>query len=664
MEKIEKGHPLSQSADIVKENIETLKRLFPTIVKEDKIDFNELKALINEEVENKEEYYRFTWAGKSEARREANKPSTATLRPNKADSKNWDTTQNIFIEGDNLEVLKLLQKSYVNKIKMIYIDPPYNTGKDFVYKDNYADNLGNYLSLTGQTDAEGRKISTNTESDGRYHSNWLNMMYPRLKLARNLLSDDGIIFISIDNNELSNLKLLCNDVFGEECFIETMVVNRASEIATENTVQKHEYLHCYSKNIHKFKVTGVPKYSISRGTVGNEGQTMPIITFPKGLKCYGIANGTYLETRKIIGSSENIENFDPIIVENGILINDVRMKAKWRSSNDMRNFFNNNCQPTVAKINGIIEEIYFENDRFNPQIKKATFEKIPSLFLENRRGSKYIEDLGLGGFFENPKDLKYIFKITNIVTDTNSVILDFFAGSGTTAHAVMQLNAEDNGNRKTISVQLPEATEESSEAYKAGYQNIAEITKERIRRAGDKIIVDKKAELASLKKSMEGKMFQEEIQQKMEQIQTTINHLDIGFKAFKLDSSNIKTWDGNLDQLQNNLFDSQDNIKEDRTEEDLLFEILLKYGLDLTVPIEQKFVENCTIYNIGSGVLFVCISDKITTEVATSIGKWKEELQPTTCRVLFKDNGFKDDVAKTNSIQILRQFGIEECNSI
>lgn len=664
MEKIEKGHPLSQSADIVKENIETLKRLFPTIVKEDKIDFNELKALINEEVENNEEYYRFTWAGKSEARREANKPSTATLRPNKADSKNWDTTQNIFIEGDNLEVLKLLQKSYVNKIKMIYIDPPYNTGKDFVYKDNYTDNLGNYLSLTGQTDAEGRKTSTNTESDGRYHSNWLNMMYPRLKLARNLLSDDGIIFISIDNNELSNLKLLCNDVFGEECFIETMVVNRASEIATENTVQKHEYLHCYSKNIHKFKVTGVPKYSISRGTVGNEGQTMPIITFPKGLKCYGIANGTYLETRKIIGSSENIENFDPIIVENGILINDVRMKAKWRSSNDMRNFFNNNCQPTVAKINGIIEEIYFENDRFNPQIKKATFEKIPSLFLENRRGSKYIEDLGLGGFFENPKDLKYIFKITNIVTDTNSVILDFFAGSGTTAHAVMQLNAEDNGNRKTISVQLPEATEESSEAYKAGYQNIAEITKERVRRAGDKIIVDKKAELASLKKSMEGKMFQEEIQQKMEQIQTTIDHLDIGFKAFKLDSSNIKSWDGNLDQLQNNLFDSQDNIKEDRTEEDLLFEILLKYGLDLTVPIEQKNVENCTIYNIGSGVLFVCISDKITTEVATSIGKWKEEIQPTTCRVLFKDNGFKDDVAKTNSIQILRQFGIEECNSI
>ena len=634
MEKIEKGHPLSQSADIVKENIETLKRLFPTIVKEDKIDFNELKALINEEIEDNEEYYRFTWAGKSEARREANKTSTATLRPNKTDSKNWDTTQNIFIEGDNLEVLKLLQKSYPNQIKMIYIDPPYNTGRDFVYKDNYADNLGNYLSLTGQTDTEGRKISTNTESDGRYHSNWLNMMYPRLKLARNLLSDDGVIFVSIDDNESSNTRKILDEIYGENnCVAELIVIRAEGGGLAKQVIKGHDYLYVYAKEINQFQPLKKTK------DIRGKREFINGIEFwieedwlRKEFGKYGTC--LYAEIEKFHGISKKNEIDEGI--KNGLYV-----------------LINKNGNEIVGRYRKVSED----GTKFYSILKHL-----------NKNGVEDLVKLGLERYFDFPKPLSLIKELvlgaTIFTKGTNNIILDFFAGSGTTAHAVMQLNAEDNGNRKTISVQLPEATDESSEAYKAGYQNIAEITKERMRRAGDKIIADKKGELESLKKSMEGKMFQEEIQQKMEQIQTTINHLDIGFKAFKLDSSNIKTWDGNLDQLQNNLFDSQDNIKEDRTEEDLLFEILLKYGLDLTVPIEQKIVENCTIYNIGSGVLFVCISDKITTEVATSIGKWKEELQPTTCRVLFKDNGFKDDVAKTNSIQILRQFGIEECNSI
>ena len=266
MEKIDKGHSLSQSTDFVAQNIETLKTLFPTIVKEGKIDIKELQALLGDEVEAEDEYYRFTWAGKSTARREANKPSTATLRPDKENSKDWDSTQNIFIEGDNLEVLKLLQKSYANKIKMIYIDPPYNTGKDFVYKDSYNDNLGNYLAITGQVDEEGKRINTNSESDGRYHSNWLNMMYPRLKLARNLLKDDGVIFISIDDNEISNLRKVCDEIFGEENLFADMVVIRAEGGGLAKKVIKgHDYLLVYTKSFSSFK--GIYKPKDIRGKV-------------------------------------------------------------------------------------------------------------------------------------------------------------------------------------------------------------------------------------------------------------------------------------------------------------------------------------------------------------------------------------------------------------
>jgi adenine-specific DNA-methyltransferase len=260
MNKIKAGDPLTQSADIVKQNIEMLKALFPTIAKEGKIDLEELKALLGEDVETGDEYYRFTWAGKAMARREANKPTTATLRPNKADSKDWDATQNIFIEGDNLEVLKMLQKSYANAIKMMYIDPPYNTGKDFVYKDDYADNLGNYLSLTGQTDEEGRKMSTNTESDGRFHSNWLNLMYPRLKLARTLLREDGIIFISLDDHEIHNLRKVCDEIFGEDNFVSCVTVRANPRGRQSDTyiATLHDYLLCYSKNTNVLELDGLP----------------------------------------------------------------------------------------------------------------------------------------------------------------------------------------------------------------------------------------------------------------------------------------------------------------------------------------------------------------------------------------------------------------------
>jgi len=655
MERITAHHPLSQSADLVKENLETLKRLFPTIVKEGKIDVDELKALLDEEIETNEEYYRFSWAGKSEARREANKPSTATLRPNKADSKEWDTTGNIFIEGDNLEVLKLLQKSYAGKIKMMYFDPPYNTGKDFVYKDNYADNLGNYLALTGQTDEEGKKLSSNTESDGRYHSNWLNMIYPRLKLARNLLTEDGVVFISIDDNEVNNLRKLCDEVFGEDNFVGNFIWRKKAGggQADDFFVKEHEYILVYRKsnllvwkddeildseeNYNKFDDLG--KFKVVK--LAKWGNTARRIDRPS----------MYFSIKNPTGS----DNF-PIAPDGS--------DGRWRMGKIKIQELIQECLIHWENKNGNwipYEKIYFDPEK----IKTIKTRSILYDIAQTGDGSNLLTKIfNKKDLFENPKpiELLNVFIRHNLLQ--NEIILDFFAGSGTTAHSIMQLNSEDIRNRKYICVQLPEPTAEDSEAYNAGYDNIAEICKERIRRAGKNIILEKTAELEKLKKSIEGKMLQEETQEQIETLQLTINNLDIGFKAFKLDSSNIHAWDGSVENFEQNLFNAQNNIKENRTEEDVLFEILLKYGLDLTVPIEEKEVNACKVYSIGSGVLFVCLSDNITIPVADAIGKWKEELQPATSRVLFKDNGFKDDIAKTNSIQILRQYGIEEVNSL
>lgn len=680
MEKIEKGHPLTQSADIYKENIETLKSLFPTIVKEGKIDLEELKALLDDELETDDEYYRFTWAGKNEARREANKPSTATLRPNKADSKNWDTTNNIFIEGDNLEVLKLMQKSYAGKIKMMYFDPPYNTGNDFVYKDNYADNLSNYLSITGQADDEGKRLNTNSESDGRYHSNWLNMMYPRLKLARNLLMDDGVGFISIDDHEVQNLRLLCNDIFGEENFISSISrVMKSGGAKGKFFTPNVEYILVYAKNIYstkEFRATlndeqigryynKVETSGTRSGHIFGEERIYKASLDPRPNQRYWIEcpDGSYVIPPGV-NFPAKIQQGEKVIPtsEDGVW--------KWIFETYSREFELGNIVFKETSTSALV-------DQNNQQSKWNLYNKlwledqkekgvVPSNFIsdfENRQSAKELKELGIPFDFAKPSSLiKYLLQIGRV--EKNDLVLDFFAGSATTAHAVMQQNADDGGSRKHFCVQLPESTDEKSEAYKAGYKNIAEISKERIRRAGEKILADKKTELEKLQKSTEGKMFQEDIQSQIDKLQSIIDNLDIGFKAFKLDSSNINAWDGSVKKFEVNLLSAEENIKLDRTEEDVLFEILLKYGLDLTVPIEEKKVESCRVYSIGGGVLFVCLSNKITTEIAEAIGNWKTELQPAKCRVLFKDNGFKDDVAKTNSIQILRQFGIEECNSI
>lgn len=622
MEKIVKGHPKSQSTDFVSQNIETLKTLFPTIVKEGKIDIKELQALLGDDVETEDEYYRFTWAGKSMARREANKPSTATLRPDKESSKDWDTTQNIFIEGDNLEVLKLLQKSYANKIKMIYIDPPYNTGKDFVYKDNYNDNLGNYLVITGQLDENGKQISSNSnsESDGRYHSNWLNMIYPRLRLARNLLKEDGVIFISIDDNEVVNLKKVCDEVFGEDNFLTNIIWRRRKTQANlaNHIAPVHDYIVTISKDIQNLKLNKIPfgKDYIEK-TFKNPDND------PRGVYQTGPL------ARPANSSNKEYELEMP---------NGRKITAKWACSQDT--------------FNKLVEEnrLVIPRDGEGMPRKKIFLDELdgilPNTWLDNiatndEAANEISEIFGNNSYFSYPKPIELIKFLTILGSDEDSTILDFFAGSGTTAHSILKLNLETNTNRKFICVQLPEFLEEKSEAYKAGYKTISDITKERIRRAGEKIKSEMKDDLFS----GQGKT------------------LDVGFRAFKLDSSNVRAWDGNPDALEDNLFNAGSNIKENRTEEDVLYEILLKYGLDLTMPIEQKAIAGKQVFNIGMGALFICLGDNITTAVAEGIGKWKEELQPATSKVIFKDTGFTD-VDKTNSMQILKRYGILEVNTI
>ena len=634
IEKITPDDELSQSKDLVQDNIEKLKALFPEIVTEGKIDFKVLQQVLGEELEEEEEYYRFTWAGKSQARREAHKPSTGTLRPAKEESLDWDTTQNMYIEGDNLEVLKLLQKSYAGKIKMIYIDPPYNTGKDFVYKDNYKDNLKNYQEVTGQIDSEGNKTSTNSDSDGRYHSNWLNMMYPRLRLARNLLKEDGVIFFNIGEEEINNSEKILSEIFGESNKISliTRVVKTASNLGT-HIAPSTDYILCYSKNINK-----LPRFkdkvdeSLYKKTE-KEGDRL-------GQK-YRDDVAFYQSSQKDLRPNQKYK----ILCPDGSFalppcsIQDEIMRegdGRWRWSKDTyllkKDFlvFKKTKNSPLVDSNGEKSKynIYTKSYLSDRQIQGTLPRNILNNFI-NRKGADLIKKLDIKFDFTKPIELiEYLIEIIGV--SNQDLILDFFAGSSTTAHGVLSYNVKSRTKTKFIMVQLPEKTEDLI------FKTVSEISKERIRRSITKI----KEEHPENSKDM-----------------------DLGFKVFKLDSSNIKSWDGNPENLNESLFDAVGNIKTDRTEEDVLYEILLKYGLDLTLPIKEKTIEGKNVFNVGLGSLFICLADGITSKVAEGIGQWKEDCSPEICRVIFKDNGFTD-VEKTNSVQTLKRYGINEIRSI
>ncbi len=627
-----------RSVDVVAENIDKLKTLFPEVFTEGGIDFDALKETLGEYIESREERYSFTWNGKSKARWLAQTPSTGTLRPCPEESVNWDTTQNLFIEGDNLEVLKLLQKSYYKKVKMIYIDPPYNTGNDFIYPDDFRDNIKNYLELTGQVDNEGRKISTNSETSGRYHTDWLNMIYPRLKLARNLLRDDGVIFISIDDNEVVNLRKICDEVFGEENFIGQLIWKRraSSAMADNNISTDHDYVICYQKGeFHGF--VGKEKDFKNYSNPDND---------PRGPWVLGDL------TVGMTASMRPNQAYD--------LVNPKTGKVYPFNPNRVWSYIPESMDKMIAEQRVVFPEDVSKRPmqkRFQNELK-STYNPFSTLMLDdvglNTEATRTIQELLGGNVFDYSKPVSLLKTLVTQICGNDDVVLDFFSGSCVTAHAVLELNKPDSDNRKFIMVQLPETCDEKSEAYKAGYKTIAEIGKERIRRVIAKITTEntgKEADLFSYSK-------ESDLPSSM------IQKMDLGFKVFKLDSTNIKPWDVDFDNFERTLDDYITNIKNDRSEHDILYEILLKYGLELTLPIEERTIAGKTVFVIGYGALVICLADDITLETVEGIASLKKELQPEIMRVVFKDTGFKGDVVKTNSVQILKLAGIEDVKSL
>lgn len=678
-----------KSMDIVAENVGKLKELFPEAFTEGKVDFEVLKEVLGTFVDDRDERYSFTWNGKSKARMIAQTPSTGTLRPCKEESVDWDTTQNIFIEGDNLEVLKLLQKSYHKKVKMIYIDPPYNTGKDFVYKDNFKDNIKNYKEITGQVDGEGRNLSNNPETSGRYHTDWLNMMYPRLKLARNLLKDDGVIFISIDDNEFNNLKNMCNEIFGEENFLVNFSWRTDGNFDNQAKFKRcHEYILGFAKDEQSFMSPpvidpNVPKTSKLykpevRNTIVKNGPKNPVssVVLPIGFPADAIKG--IIKQR----SDSWPHYFCDAKIEDGKLLNEVEVQSGWSSKDLLLNFISNNCESILDNKGQETRFVISETGAIEVIKKRSELQSHVISSLLNlggpQKASAEIQAIDVK-FDDYPKPLSLIKYLCQMVKGENDLFLDFFAGSSTTAHAVMQLNSEDSGSRKLIMVQLPEVCKESTEAFKAGYKTIAEISKERIRRAAAKIKEELTTKDTKNTKEEEN-LFSEADKENFRAFRGS--KLDLGFKVFKLDSTNIKPWEVDFDMTERTLEDFISNIKTDRREDDVLYEILLKYGLNLTLPIDEWIMDNGKlimkdehhsqlstvnsqlVYSIGMGALIICLSDAISLEVVEGIAELKDELNPEIMRVVFKDSGFKDDVVKTNAVQILKQAGIVDVRSL
>ena len=594
-------------------NIERMKALFPECVTDGKIDFDKLKVLLGEEVDSSNEKYSFNWIGKNASIKNAITPSTATLIPCKEKSKNWDTTENLYVEGDNLEVLKTLSKTYHGLIKMIYIDPPYNTGREFVYNDDFSDSIHGYVEQTSQT------TKANPETSGRYHTNWLNMMYPRLKIAKDLLAKEGAIFISIDDNELYNLKKICDEIFGEFSFEGVLVwktKTAAKGVPTKNMlVTNHDYILVYSKT-KEFVFTGEPRDASDFGNPDNDprgpwkADNMKSTTSTKVFSITDPATGNVYS--KTWAFSE--ETLKSMIQENKII---------WPDTPD-----------GTPRQKRFLSEMTNENTPLRTLIGEFQSETATNKLKEMFDGSK---------LFDFPKHVNLLSLLVNQATKDGDVVLDFFSGSGTTAHAVMQLNTEDGGKRKFIMVQLPELCEDGSEAKKAGYNTICDIGQDRIRRAGKKIYDELKDKYDN------AGLFKEGI--------ANPDDFDFGFKVFKLDSTCIKPWDPTVKYDESNLFELMDVIKEGRSNLDVAYEIMLKYGV-FNMPLEEKVVNGKTIYSVGGGYMIISLNDEITSDDVKAIA----ELKPKA--VVFKESGFKDDSAKMNADYTFKRLGIDNVKCI
>ncbi len=618
MKKITANDPETRSTDTVAENIEHLKALFPEAFTEGKIDFDVLKQLLGGAVEEREEKYGLNWHGKRRARQLALTPSTGTLRPCPEESVDWDTTQNLMIEGDNLEVLKLLQKSYAGKVKLIYIDPPYNTGKDFIYPDDYRDNIRNYLELTGQIDGEKRKLSSNTEASGRFHTDWLNMMYPRLKLARNLMRDDGVIFISIDENENTNLRALCNEIFGEETFVCEFLWKKKSGGGGDvgSVVIDHEYILCYGRTTEPgLKNDPKAEVTTSYNKVDEGGRFYSLDRLDK--QSLGYQESLDFPIEGPDGRSYRVIHKDP-----------NHKVARWRWG-----------RKTVSER---YDELVFKWPYvYTKNYEKTGGAKPRSLLVNERFGRTRTGKTDLKAIFrvevmDFPKPVRLMRHLLDIVVDCGDIALDFFAGSCPMGQAVLESVDGDSG--KFILVQLPEPIsaegQNGKNALSVGCKTVADIGKERLRRTSKKI-------------RNENPLFAG----------------DLGFRVFKLDTSNIRAWEPDGYDLEGTLLDSIDHIKPNRSQDDILYELLLKLGLDLCVPIETRTIADKTVRSIGSGTLIACLDEHITRAEVDSLGlgiaEWHAELSPDgDSTVGFRDSAFEDDVAKTNLAAILEQHGL------
>ncbi|QKZ12962.1 site-specific DNA-methyltransferase [Spirosoma sp. KUDC1026] len=686
METIDKL-PLT-SLEMTDHQREQLKAIFPEVFTEsNRIDWDRLRLTLGEAVDTGKERFGLNWPGKADCFKTIQQPSRATLLPAPDEGVNADDTQNVFIEGDNLEVLKLLQKSYLGQVKMIYIDPPYNTGNDFVYPDNYGENLDTYLAYTGQVDEQGRRFATNTDTDGRFHSKWLNMMYPRLFLAKNLLREDGVIFISIDDSELENLKRICSEIFGEENFIELIIWKKRSTPPNDKVIgANHDYILVYCKSVERVKL------NLRERTAEQLSRYRNPDDHPKGAWTPGdlmanVKGGRYVQSLYFPIQNPNTGE-DHYPSSNG----------NWRFNQD--------------KIKKLLEndEIYFGEDgkgrpklkRFLSEVKEGiAYPTIWDFAPLNTDGSKEMGMLlGNMTIFDNPKPSGLIKEVIKIGATQSDIVLDFFAGSATTAHAVLELNKEDGGNRKFVCVQLPEPTAEDSEAGKAGYQTIADISKERIRRV-IKRIDQERAQLVEEIRQLEdsiaikeeqaaerqqtanaGSLFtntdavknqvkaiheqitklREKIAEKEAQIER-IDTTDKGFRVFKLAPSNFNVWDASVaktpEAIQTQLFNHIDHIRAGATQADLLTELLLKSGFPLTTPVETLTLAGKTVYSVADGELLVCLEEQLTQDVIKAIA----DRRPS--RVICLDAGFQhNDPLKTNATLLMKDRGVVKFQTV
>ena len=619
-----------QSSNGVEDNITKIAQLFPDCVTETVdersgqpkhlIDFEKLKQNLSDSVmSERAERYQFTWPDKSKAILLANSPVNATLRPCREDSVDFDNTQNLYIEGDNLDVLKCLKETYLHKVKMIYIDPPYNTGNDFVYEDDFAQSSEEYLANSGQFDEQGNRMFTNAESNGRFHTDWLNMIYPRLKVARDLLTDDGVIFISIDDNEVENLRKVCDEVFGESNCIAQLIWEKKYTIANDAKYfsDVHDYILCYSKKKEFFHIGKLPRTAQMNAAYKNPDN------HPKGPW-----KATPLHARS--GSDSNA-NFS-YTFKNGVVFTPPTGRFSAYSKETLKAMDDNN-------------EIWFGKDGKSIPSRKTFLcdlkndGVVPRTIISysegghNHEADEEMKKLMEKKVFTSPKPTKLLHLLLTLGnTNKEAIILDFFSGSATTAHAVMQLNSEDGGNRKFIMVQLPEKTDEKSEAFKAGYKNICEIGKERTRRAGKKI---------------------------KEESPSTTQDLDTGFRVLKLDSTNMQDiYYSPKDISQADLFSQVDNVKPDRTGEDLLFQVMLELGATLDSKIETTTVAGKTIYNVAEGYLVACFDPNVTDEVVKAIA----QMQPAYA--VLRDTSMKDDSTATNFEQIFKTYSPDTVTKI